>query len=83
MKAACVKDYRLLAKKKLPKFLFEYLDGGSYSELTKSQNFKDLEALPLRQRVLRGSSNIDTKIKLFGSSFNLPCLLYTSDAADE
>tara|TARA_S200000501_G_scaffold195755_1_gene184324 strand:+ start:18112 stop:19296 length:1185 start_codon:yes stop_codon:yes gene_type:complete len=75
MKAACVKDYRLLAKKKLPKFLFEYLDGGSYSELTKSQNFKDLEALPLRQRVLRGSSNIDTKIKLFGSSFNLPVAL--------
>ena len=75
MKAACVKDYQLIAKKKLPKFLFEYLDGGSYSEVTKNQNLKDLEALSLRQRVLRGSSNIDTKINLFGSTYNLPVAL--------
>ena len=75
MKAACVKDYQLIAKKKLPKFLFEYLDGGSYSEVTKHQNLKDLEALSLRQRVLRGSSNIDTKINLFGSTYNLPVAL--------
>ena len=75
MKAACVKDYKLIAKKKLPKFLFEYLDGGSYSEVTKNQNLKDLEALSLRQRVLRGSSNIDTKVDLFGSTFSLPVAL--------
>ena len=75
MKAACIKDYKLIAKKKLPKFLFEYLDGGSYSEVTKHQNLKDLEALSLRQRVLRGSSDIDTKINLFGSTYNLPVAL--------
>lgn len=75
MKAACVKDYRLLAKKKIPKFLFEYLDGGSFYEITQKQNLKNLEAISLRQRVLQGSSDIDTKIKLFGSSYNLPVAL--------
>ena len=52
MKAACVRDYKLLAKKRLPKFLFEYLAGGSYSEVTMTQNIADLQALSLRQRVL-------------------------------
>ena len=45
MKAACVRDYKLLAKKRLPKFLFEYLVGGSYSEVTMNQNIADLQAL--------------------------------------
>ena len=75
MKAACVKDYRLLAKKKIPKFLFEYLDGGSFYEVTQRQNLKDLEAISLRQRVFQGSSDIDTKIKLFGSKYDLPVAL--------
>lgn len=75
MKAACVKDYRLLAKKKIPKFLFEYLDGGSFSEVTQRQNLKNLEAISLRQRVLQGTSDIDTTIKLFGSTYNLPVAL--------
>lgn len=75
MKAACVKDYRLLAKKKIPKFLFEYLDGGSFSEVTQRQNLKNLEAISLRQRVLQGTSDIDTTVKLFGSTYNLPVAL--------
>ena len=75
MKAACVRDYKLLAKKRLPKFLFEYLAGGSYSEVTMNQNIADLQALSLRQRVLSGSPDIDTKVELFGSNYNLPVAL--------
>ena len=36
--AACVSDYRALAKARLPHFLFEYLDGGSYGEVTLRRN---------------------------------------------
>ena len=75
MKAACVRDYILLAKKRVPKFLFEYLAGGSYSEVTMNQNIADLQALSLRQRVLSGSPDIDTKVELFGSNYNLPVAL--------
>jgi len=75
MKAASVADYRLLAKKRVPHFLFEYLDGGSYAEVTKERNKTDLQALSLRQRVLRGVSDIDTSVELFGGSYAMPVAL--------
>jgi L-lactate dehydrogenase (cytochrome) len=42
MKAASVYDYRRLARKRVPHFLFEYLDGGSYAEVTRERNRADL-----------------------------------------
>lgn len=75
MKAASVYDYRHLARKRVPHFLFEYLDGGSYAEVTKDRNRADLEALALRQRILRDVSNIDTKVRLFGHDYQMPLAL--------
>ncbi len=75
MKAASVPDYRRLAKKRVPHFLFEYLDGGSYAEVTKERNRTDLEALALRQRVLRDVSDIDTRVELFGHTYEMPVAL--------
>jgi L-lactate dehydrogenase (cytochrome) len=59
----------------VPHFLFEYLDGGSYAEVTKERNRTDLEALALRQRVLRDVSDIDTSVELFGRSYKMPVAL--------
>ena len=70
--AACVTDYRALAKARLPHFLFEYLDGGSYGEVTLRRNIADLEAVALRQRVLRDVSNIDLSTELFGKRWAMP-----------
>lgn len=75
MKAASVQDYRRLAKNRVPHFLFEYLDGGSYAEVTKERNRADLESLALRQRVLRDVSHIDTSVELFGRSYAMPVAL--------
>ena len=72
MRAASVIDYRRLARKRVPHFLFEYLDGGSYAEVTKDRNTADLEAIALRQRVLRGAVDIDTSVTLFGRKYDLP-----------
>ena len=72
MKAASVSDYRALAKARLPHFLFEYLDGGSYDEVTLQRNIADLKAIALRQRVLRDVSDIDTSAELFGKRWALP-----------
>ncbi len=66
MKAASVTDYRELARKRLPSFLFEYIDGGSYAETTLGRNAADLDAVTLRQRVMRDVSSIDTQTELFG-----------------
>ena len=75
MKAASVQDYRELARRRIPHFLFEYLDGGSYAEITKARNRADLESLALRQRVLRDVSEIDTGVSLFGRDYRLPVAL--------
>ena len=75
MKAASVYDYRRLARRRVPHFLFEYLDGGSYAEITKSRNRADLESLALRQRVLRDMADIDTTAQLFGHDYRMPLAL--------
>lgn len=71
-KAASVTDYRALAKARLPHFLFEYLDGGSYDEVTLRRNVEDLQSVALRQRVLRDVSAIDLSTKLFGQEWAMP-----------
>src|SRR3954454_792299 len=71
-KAANVSDYRALAKARLPHFLFEYLDGGSYDEVTLRRNVEDLQAVALRQRVLRDVSSIDLSTELFGKKWAMP-----------
>jgi L-lactate dehydrogenase (cytochrome) len=70
--AASVSDYRELARARLPHFLFEYLDGGSYDEVTLGRNVDDLRAVALRQRVLRDVSSIDLSSKLFGKTWSMP-----------
>jgi L-lactate dehydrogenase (cytochrome) len=69
---ACVTDYCALAKARLPHFLFEYLDGGSYAEVSLGRNIADLETVALRQRVLRDVSDIDVSTELLGKRRAMP-----------
>jgi len=71
-RAASVGDYRALAKARLPHFLFEYLDGGSYDEVTLRRNLEDLQNIALKQRVLRDVSSIDLSTDLFGKRWSMP-----------
>ena len=75
MIAASISDYRDIARAKLPRFLFEYLDGGSYDEVTLSRNRSDLSAIALRQRILRDVSSLDLSTSLFGQTQSLPIAL--------
>ena len=71
-RAASISDYRAIAKARLPHFLFEYLDGGSYDEVTLRRNVEDLQDIALRQRVLRDVSDIDLGTSLFGHRWAMP-----------
>lgn len=75
MKTASVHDYRELARRRLPPFLFEYIDGGSYDELTLKRNVTDLRDVVLRQRVLRDVSQIDLATTMFGQRLAMPVIL--------
>ncbi|WP_033072902.1 FMN-dependent L-lactate dehydrogenase LldD [Sphingopyxis sp. MWB1] len=72
MQAASVDDYRELARRRLPRFLFEYIDGGSYGEVTLARNRADLADIALRQRVLRDVSQIDLSTRILGQDFAMP-----------
>ncbi|BAI96195.1 L-lactate dehydrogenase [Sphingobium sp. TA15] len=74
-KAASVLDYRELARRRLPPFLFEYIDGGSYAEVTLERNLADLAGTALRQRVLTDVSQLDLTTTLFGQKLGLPVAL--------
>ncbi len=68
-------DYRRLAEKRLPRFLFDYIDGGCNDELTMSANVRDFATLKLRQRVMRDVSNVDTSTHLLGQAASMPLIL--------
>ncbi|HKT54138.1 MAG TPA: L-lactate dehydrogenase [Caulobacteraceae bacterium] len=70
-----VSDYREAARRRLPRVLFDYVDGGSYSEATLRANTEDFAALKLRQRVLRDVSQISLATELFGQPMSMPLML--------
>ncbi|MFC3217327.1 alpha-hydroxy-acid oxidizing protein [Comamonas sp. JC664] len=64
-------DYRAAAQKRLPPFLFHYIDGG-VPEQTLKRNVADYADVALRQRVLKDMSQLDTSIELFGEKLSIP-----------
>jgi len=75
VRAASIGDYREAARRRLPHFLFEYFDGGSYTERTLHANIEDLQDISLRQRVLNDVSTIDLSTTLFGQKMSMPVAL--------
>ncbi len=65
-------DYRKRAEFRLPRFLFDYLDGGANDEFTMAENTSDFQRFHLRQRVMRDVSNIDTRTTLLGQEAAFP-----------
>jgi L-lactate dehydrogenase (cytochrome) len=60
------------ATRRLPRFLAEYVTGGSYTEHTLRRNVEDLRSIELRQRVLANVAEIDASAELFGRRWSLP-----------
>lgn len=70
-----IADLRALARRRVPRAFFDYVDGGSYDELTLARNRADFDALQLRQRVLRDVSKQDLAATLLGHEAALPLAL--------
>ena len=65
-------DFRLLAKKRLPSPIFNYIDGAADDEITyrrNTQSFNDIDLVP---NVLAGVENIDLTTKIFGKKIDMP-----------
>jgi L-lactate dehydrogenase (cytochrome) len=68
-------DYREAARRKLPPFLFDYIDGGACAEATMRANQDDLASVALRQRILRDVGELSLETKLFGERLAMPVIL--------
>jgi L-lactate dehydrogenase (cytochrome) len=68
-------DFREAARRRLPRFLFDYADGGANNEFTLQRNVLDLAEVTLRQRVLTGGGEVDLRTTLFGKMRSLPVML--------
>jgi isopentenyl diphosphate isomerase/L-lactate dehydrogenase-like FMN-dependent dehydrogenase len=72
MKIASIADFRPRAKRRLPKFAFDYLDGGAGSEAGVRRNEQAFEAVALRPRMLVNVERRDLSTALFGRKWSAP-----------
>src|SRR5690625_7534802 len=80
---ATADDYSRLARRRLPRFLFDYVDGGAGREQTLAANAAGFDALKLRQRVLVDVGDIDTSTALLGQPADLPLMLAPAGLASK
>ena len=68
----CIDDLRDLARRKVPRAFFDYVETGSYAQETLRANRADLERIKLRQRVLVDVSARDLSTTILGDKVPLP-----------
>jgi L-lactate dehydrogenase (cytochrome) len=71
----CIEDLRELAKRRVARAVFEYVDRGSYAESTLRVNRADLESLALRQRVGIDVDRRSTRSTMLGEEVAMPVAL--------
>ena len=70
-----IADLRRLAKRRLPRAVFDYIDGGADDEVTLRENSRVFDAVTLRPRNAVASSGIDLRTTVIGANLELPFLL--------
>lgn len=74
-RSATVEDLRRVARRRLPRGVFDYIDGGAEDELTMRANAQAYRDLTFAPRVLRDVGDVDTSSTLLGKSMPLPLVL--------
>lgn len=67
-----IEDLRALARRRMPRFAFEYLDGGCNEEINLRKNTDDLRQVELRPFYLRAHTPANLKTELFGYEYDAP-----------
>ncbi len=70
-----VEDYRRLARRRLPRLLSDYIEGGALSESALNRNVTDFEQVHLRQRVLTGVEHVNLSTNILGTDLAMPLVL--------
>ncbi len=70
-----VDDMRRVAKRRLPRGVFDYIDGAAEDERSLARNVEAFAAYQFEPRVLRDVSNLDTSTTLFGQPLSMPLII--------
>src|SRR4029450_9127957 len=74
-KAVNIADLRRLAKRRLPRVVFDYIDGGADAEVTLRENSRAFEDLSLRPRSAVATRSCDIRTRVLVTTLDLPFLL--------
>ena len=80
MHAGTAKDYRKLARRRLPRMVFDYIDGGAEDEVTLRGNADRFRDYQLTWSALQDISRISTATTVMGSPSALPLTVALADA---
>jgi L-lactate dehydrogenase (cytochrome) len=75
MTVACIEDLRHVARRRLPRIIFDFVDGGAQDERTLHANRSDFERVALAPRVLTDVSQRDASTTLLGQDIALPLII--------
>jgi L-lactate dehydrogenase (cytochrome) len=70
-----IADLRLAAKKRLPRVVFDYIDGGADAEWTMRENSRVFDDVMLRPRSAVATASVDLRTTVLGATLELPFLL--------
>ena len=71
-KVASVEDLRRIARRRLPRGIFDYIDGGAEDERTLAHNSEAFARIEFRPRVLREVGDVDPSTTLLGRPLAVP-----------
>lgn len=74
-KPVTLPDYEAAARKRLTRMAYDYVAGGGADEITLRRNRESYDKLLLRPRVLVDVSQLDTRVHLFGATYDFPIFL--------
>ena len=70
-----VEDYRKVAKRRLPRGVFDYIDGAAEDERTMTGNVDAFSRYEFQPRILRDVSNLDTSVSILGRPASMPLII--------
>ncbi|MGH9576913.1 MAG: alpha-hydroxy acid oxidase, partial [Terriglobales bacterium] len=80
MQAFSIEELRQAAKRRLPRAVFDFIDGGAEDEVTLRANLAAFENVQLLPRVLVDVSRIDTETQILGKASKLPIIIAPTGA---
>jgi isopentenyl diphosphate isomerase/L-lactate dehydrogenase-like FMN-dependent dehydrogenase len=75
LRAINVEDLRSLAQRRVPKVVFDYIDGGAEAEVTLRENLRAFDEVTFRPRQAVAISDCDLRTRVLGLDLSMPVLL--------